>query len=387
MRREILFFIPDFNGGGAERALINLLTYWPGELGSEWCPVVVVRQHAGALCDKVPPNIEVISLQLPRSGLLASATSVARLGSVLRKRRPCLIVTFLSLPSVVLARALALQKSVLVSSVQSPFALNGMSSSWKLRVLAWASRKTDYFWTISPGLAREVGDVFDIAGERLKVLPNSVDLAQIRSNQDMPVDHPAFQSADTPVIITAGRLALEKRVDLLVEAASYLAPQMQFNLVILGEGAQLAQLKQLASNLGIGARTFFPGFQPNPWKFISKSTVFALASDVEGFGNVLVEAMACGVPVVTTRAPIGPEYIVSSSDCGLLVPTGDPNALAEGLRRMLSDRELRQHCVEGGFKRAADFDVGQISQTFAELVLQCKLPVMLDHAPTAGRQV
>jgi glycosyltransferase involved in cell wall biosynthesis len=204
----------------------------------------------------------------------------------------------------------------------------------------------------------------------LRVLPNSVDLAQIRSSQAMPVDHPAFQTTDIPVIITAGRLAPEKRIDILLEAASYLALRIQFNLVILGEGAQRSQLEQLASDLGISARTFFLGFQPNPWKFIGKSAVFALASDFEGFGNVLIEAMACGVPVVTTRAPFGPEYILSSSTCGLLVPTGDPVALAEALQRMLSDTELRQHCVAGGFKRAADFDIGQISRTFAELVLQ-----------------
>lgn len=368
--KDIVFFIPNFNGGGAERALINLLTYWPGELGAKWRPVVVVRQYSGSLCDKVPPNIEVISLQLPRSGLLTSVASVVRLGSVLRRRRPCLIITFLSLPSVVLARALTLRKNVLVASVQSPFALNGMSASWELRVQAWACHETDFFWAISPGLAHEVQDVFDIPGDRLKVLPNSVDLAQVRSDKDMPVDHPAFQTADSPVIITAGRLAPEKRVDILLKAASCLAPQIQFNLVILGEGAQYSQLKQLASDLGIGARTFFLGFQSNPWKFISKSTVFALASDFEGFGNVLVEAMACGVPVVATRAPFGPEYILSSSDCGLLVPTGDPIALAEALQRMLSDQELRRHCVEGGFKRAADFDIGKISQSFAELVLQ-----------------
>jgi glycosyltransferase involved in cell wall biosynthesis len=89
---------------------------------------------------------------------------------------------------------------------------------------------------------------------------------------------------------------------------------------------------------------------------------------------VLIEAMACGVPVVTTRAPFGPEYIVSSSDCGLLVPTGNSAALAEALQRMLSDQELRLHCIEGGLKRAADFDIERIRRSFADLVLQ-----VVDH--------
>ncbi len=370
MRREILFFIPDFNGGGAERALINLLTYWPCELGSEWRPVVVVRQHAGALCDKVPPDIEVISLQLPRSGLLTSAASVAGLGSVLRKRRPDLIITFLSLPSVALARRLASRGTAMVASVQNPVLQSVLRSPLKRHIYALFCRQVDFFWAISPGIGQEIQSIFAVAENQVRVLPNSVDVEQVISSKDTSIDHPAFRSHLVPVVITACRLVPQKRVDILLKAAGYLASQIQFNLVILGEGAQLAQLKQLASDLGIGARTFFLGFQPNPWKFISKSTVFALTSDFEGFGNVLVEAMACGVPVVTTRAPFGPEYIVSSSDCGLLVPTGDPIALAEGLRRMLSDRELRRHCVEGGFKRAADFDVGRIRHSFAELVLQ-----------------
>ncbi len=192
---------------GRSEPLINLLTYWPGELGLNGNPWWWCANPLAHCAIKFHQISKSSPCRLPRAGLLTSAASVARLGSVLRRRRPFLIVTFLSLPSVVLARALTLQKSALVSSVQSPVALNGMSSNWKRRVLAWAARETDYFWAISPGLAHEVQAVFGIPGERLKVLPNSVDLAQIRSSQAMPVDHPAFQTADIPVIITAGRLA------------------------------------------------------------------------------------------------------------------------------------------------------------------------------------
>ncbi len=368
--REVFLFIPDFNGGGAERALLNLLTHWPTELSGHWRPVVIVRQYSGSLCDQVPSNIEVVSLQLPSSGLWTSMISVAKLGALLRRRRPDLIVAFLSLPSIALARRLASHSTTMVASVQNPVPQSVLRSPVRRLIYAWICRQVDFFWAISPGIGQEIQSVFAVTEHQVKVLPNSVDLKQVISGRDVTVDHPAFLSHLVPVVTTACRLVPQKRVDVLLKAASHLAPQIQFNLVILGEGAQHAYLKQLASDLGIGARTFFLGFQPNPWKFISKSSVFALASDFEGFGNVLIEAMACGVPVVTTRAPFGPEYILSGCDCGLLVPTGDPIALAEGLQRMLSDEELRRHCVGGGFKRAADFDIGQISQTFAELILQ-----------------
>jgi len=225
---------------------------------------------------------------------------------------------------------------------------------WRL-FFKWACKLTDCFWTVTPGIAEEMYSSFGIPKQKIVGIPSTVDVDMVLSSKDAPANHHAFAGGGAPVVITAGRLTAQKRLDVLLQAASILAAKIEFRLMILGEGDLREKLEQLAARLGISDRTFFIGFVPNLWGFISKASVFALSSDYEGFGNVLLEAMACGVPVVATRAPFGPEYIISNEKNGLLTPTGDPEALANALWRLLVDLKLRQLCIEGGLKRASDF--------------------------------
>jgi glycosyltransferase involved in cell wall biosynthesis len=366
-----MFFVPDFNGGGAERALCNLLREWPADRQATWRPTVVVRNTGGPLREHVPEWIEVCSLNLPSSGAVTSIRSAARLACLVRRRRPRVVVSFLSFPLVALSTRVGSPASSVVVSVQNPFAASkvGFTPGRSRSPLTWlacrsATPLVDRFWAISPGIAEEYRALFGIPAARVAVLPNSVDLIAVQRLKDLPVDCPAFDDPGVPVVVTAGRLVHQKRVDILLKAVVNVLPDRPLNLVVLGEGPMRANLERLASGLDIRGRVFFLGFQSNPWRFISKATVFALASDFEGFGNVLLEAMACGVPVVSTRAPFGPEYILSEGKCGRLVPRGDPGALAEGIRAVLADTHLRRAYVEEGLARARDFDIRKLSARF-----------------------
>jgi len=127
-------------------------------------------------------------------------------------------------------------------------------------------------------------------------------------------------------------------VDVILRAAAAVAPRQRFHLAILGEGEQRAALEQLAAELGIADRVFFLGFQPQPWLFVSKADLFVLSSRYEGFGNVLIEAMRQGVPVVSTDCPGGPSEILEDGRYGRLVPCGDEQALADAMEAALDDR-------------------------------------------------
>jgi hypothetical protein len=118
--KEITFFIPDLNGGGAERSLLNLLSCWPPDLRGLLRPALVVRRLEGPYVGDVPKWIEVKSLQLPRSGSKSSVQTVTRLARILRKRRPVAVVAFLSYPSVVFAARLARIQCKVIISVQNP---------------------------------------------------------------------------------------------------------------------------------------------------------------------------------------------------------------------------------------------------------------------------
>ena len=361
---EVVLFLPDLRVGGAERVVLNLLSNWSPQLRAKWAPTLVLGRTGGGLYDHVPSWVEVISLNLPRAGPWDFLATLWRFGSLMRRRRPLAIVAFhtANFTSVVLASRLASPGTKIAVSVN-----NLTSNVWsgniaRRSLIKFACTLSDYFLAVTPTIAEEMNSKSGIPKRKIAVLPSSVDVDMVLASRNTPVTHPAFGREEVPVIITAGRLSPQKRLDVLLEAASLLKSRTEFNLVILGEGALKADLERLALTLGLKDRTFFLGFVPNPWPYISSASVFALASDYEGLPCVLIEAMACGVPVVATQAAA--EYVISNEESGLLIPQRDPEALAEGLWRLLVDRELRQRCIQGGLKRASDFRADTVMQSF-----------------------
>jgi glycosyltransferase involved in cell wall biosynthesis len=141
-------------------------------------------------------------------------------------------------------------------------------------------------------------------------------------------------------------------------------------LVILGEGPLRAELEGLIASLGLVDDIALPGFQENPYDYMSQSTVFVLSSLFEGFGNVLVDALALGVPVISTRCPVGPEDIITDGVTGIFVPPADAQALAQAILRVLQDSELRRRLSANGPLRAADFAIERIVPQY-EALFEC----------------
>jgi glycosyltransferase involved in cell wall biosynthesis len=137
------------------------------------------------------------------------------------------------------------------------------------------------------------------------------------------------------VIASAGRLSFEKDYATLLHAFARVSLDRACRLVIYGEGSMRKELESLAANLGISHQVRFPGFISNLREALRQADVFVLSSRWEGFGNVLVEALACGCMVVSTDCPSGPREILAGDKYGLLTPVGDPNALAKGIQLAL----------------------------------------------------
>lgn len=175
-----------------------------------------------------------------------------------------------------------------------------------------------------------------------------------------PLDHPWFMPGEPPVVLGAGRLGRQKDFPTLIRAFSLLRAGRRARLVILGgareerrTAAEIAELSALARSLGVADDVALPGPEANPFRFMARSAVFALSSAWEGFGNVLVEALACGCPVVSTDCPSGPAEILDGGRYGRLTPVGDASALADAMTEAvvsIPDRDLLR-C------RAQDFTV------------------------------
>src|SRR5699024_2398270 len=168
-------------------------------------------------------------------------------------------------------------------------------------------------------------------------------------------------------IITAGRLVAEKDHATLLRSFAKIDKQLNAHLIILGEGELETQLKQLAKTLGISERITFLGFKQNPYAYIKRADVFAVTSTTEGFGHVLVEALALGVPVVSTRCNPGAKEILGEATYGMLADVGDVEAMTDNLERALTlTNSEREEIIKKGKERASQFAVERIVEQYEQ---------------------
>lgn len=187
---------------------------------------------------------------------------------------------------------------------------------------------------VSRGAARNFVETVGVSPDRITTIYNPVVTPELARRAEEPADHPWFGDGGPPVLLGAGRLAPEKDFATLIEAFRRVAAERPCRLVILGEGRLRRELESQVRALGLEAHVSLPGWAENPFAFMARAALFVLSSRHEGFGNVLVEALACGCPAVSTDCPAGPAEILE--DPVLLAPVGDPEALAHTMLRALA---------------------------------------------------
>ncbi len=214
-------------------------------------------------------------------------------------------------------------------------------------------------------VSRELGDDLQSQGvspARLAVIPNGVDIDAIVRDAQAPVDHPWFAVGTPPVVIAVGRLSPQKDFATLIRAFAAARQVRPTRLVILGDGpaAERARLAALAEALGIGSDLWLGGYQANPHAFVARATLSVLSSRWEGASNVLIEALACGTPVVATACPTGVREVLTEG-CGRLVPVGDAAAMARAMLARLAGPRGDAACRA----RAADFSLRAMMDGYA----------------------
>ena len=187
---------------------------------------------------------------------------------------------------------------------------------------------------VSRGVAANYAVTVGVAAERITSIHNPVVTPALARLAARTPDHPWFGDDGPPVLLGAGRLVPEKDFPTLIEAFRRAAAERPCRLVILGEGPRRRELEGRVRALGLQGSVSLPGWVKNPYAFMARAALFILSSRHEGFGNVLVEALACGCPAVSTDCPAGPAEILE--DPALLAPPGDPEALARVMLRTLA---------------------------------------------------
>ena len=217
---------------------------------------------------------------------------------------------------------------------------------------------------VSSAVKRYLVEGFGIPDNLVKVVYNPVDFDQIAVQASEPVAEPWLSEKSVPVVLAAGRLFPEKGFDELLDAFRLVVEKRPARLIILGEGVLRGSLAGQVERLGLGGNVRMTGFVDNPFAYMARADLFVLSSRREGFGNVLVEALACGCPVVSTDCPGGPREILGDGRWGTLVPTGDRDALAGAIVEALDEKADRQKLIE----RARFFSVERATSGYLSLL-------------------
>lgn len=344
-------------------ARLTALRADPAGLTTLWRPILATRETSGTL-RHLPGLVAYLREQQPQA--LYTGTPYMNVEAALA----CQLAGRLAATS-----TQATGTRLIISEHNDLSRGHPLGSGWRKRhlppLLARYYRRADAIVAVSKGVADDLMQRTGLPAERLQVIYNAVVTPELAKRALEPLEFPWFAAGEPPVILGVGRLGRAKDFPTLVRALAAVRKTRPARLLILGEATNArrsakrkAELDELAGELGIESHIRLQGFVDNPFPYMRQAAVFALSSLYEGFGNVLVEAMACGTPVVSTDCPSGPAEILEQGRYGPLVPVGDHQAMAAAILDILAkppDPELLS-------TRAAEFSVARAVDQYEALL-------------------
>lgn len=359
----IAIYLPSLRGGGAERVMVTLAnTFAERGLTVD----LVLASATGPYLAEISPSVNVVDL-----GKTRTITSLPGLMKYLYKRRPAVILSAMRHANLttLLAKCLARVKTRVVISERNDAPSkanqqNGIRSSF----IQFLSRRlyvnADAVHAVSQGVADSTSKHLGLPREKITVVYNPVvsenllRLAQADDGCQWGWDN------SRPLILAAGRFTKQKDFPTLIRSFALLRKRCDALLVILGDGELRPELENLITDLDLQGHVLLPGFVENPFVVMKRANVFVLSSAWEGLPNVLIQAMACGTPVVSTNCPSGPAEILEDGKWGRLVSVGDVEALAQAI---LDTVAVKQHPDVAG--RATYFSVERAADGYLRLLL------------------
>jgi glycosyltransferase involved in cell wall biosynthesis len=361
---RIAIFIPSLVGGGVERVMTVLSAGFVDR--GHPVDLVLARAH-GHLMNEVDPRVRVVDLN--RGRVLASLRPLA---GYLRETRPACLLAGMAHANLVAiaARRISGCKCRLVVGTHNYFSTSSAISPRFLDRLTpplarWLYPRADCAAAVSSDVARDLVSTIGLREDFVHMIPNPVDIQRAVAGAREPADHPFFRLAHGPVLVAVGRFVPEKGFDVLLRALPRVRESVDAKLVILGEGSQRNALEALVDELQLREHIALPGFVDNPFSFMAAAAALVAPSRLEGFGNVLVEAMACGTPVVATDCPGGPSEILQDGRYGPVVETGWAGPLAEAILSTLADPTDPEILR----RRADDFAREKVVDRYLEVLL------------------
>ena len=395
--QHVALLMVSLEGGGVQRSMLHLAR----ALADRGHRVdLLVYKAQGDFVDSVPSAIRVVALEtapvwmgrlhafraapehlihlampvllpLKSQGTLRCLPALVR---YLREERPAVLFsadTYLNLVALWARRLAGVSVRTLISErihLSSHLRYGAKRRKWRWRFIVPLLRRTypeaDRIIAVSRGVADDLRTLVGLPPELVTTVYNPVVDSELAKKAEAPIDHPWFMPGAPPVIIAVGRLTEQKDFPTLLQAFAQVRAQRQARLLLLGEGRMRRELTALGHALGIAEDMSLHGFTSNPFAYMARAAVFVLSSTYEGLPGVLIQALACGCPVVSTDCPSGAAEILENGQYGQLVPVGDPAAMAQAILATLDappDRGLLQ-------KRASLFSVDRAVEQYLDVL-------------------
>jgi len=366
-KKRILFFIYQMGAGGAARTLLNILNNIDH---SKFIPTLVTLNYDGNYEKYVNQDIKFIKLETRR---LRSA--IFPLAKVIRQEKADIV--FSTIPNyntiAILGNLLSFTKAKNI--VREAAYLGGTpQADFKLRLYGLLYTFSSRVVALSHGVKNNIISRYKVKPDKIEVIYNPVDMKKIQASMKtgtLKEEHQSIFNGNEKIIITAGRLVEDKDQQTLIKAFASVREKINAKLVILGEGELEADLKELAKKRQLQDHVHFLGFQENPYVYFAQADLFCLTSKREGFGHVLAEALAAGVPIVSTKAEPGAVEVLDHGKYGLIGEIGNEQEIAEKILQVFRWTEAeRKRVIEKGLERVETFRAEVIVKQYEKVFLE-----------------
>ena len=343
-KERIAFFLPALYGGGAERVILNLASGF----ARKGYPVdLVLAEAVGPFLAEVPVSIRVVELHQKRLRAMRTVASMPALLKYIRRSCPIVLVSALQANYVALwVKALSKIPLRVAITEHSTFTYQIQQFPRGIRWLVFELTRrlyplADEIIAVSKGVADDLAKAIKIPVESIRVIYNPIVTPEIKSKAIEPCKHPWFRNQEIPVILSIGRLTDLKDFGTLIYAFSLVRKNRVARLVILGEGDERSRLESMVRRYHLQEDVMLPGFVPNPYPYLSQSSLFVLSSRWEGLPTVLVEALYCGARIIATDCKSGPREILGNGLYGDLVTVGSATDLAHAIENGLRTPRIK----------------------------------------------
>lgn len=360
---SITFILGSLHGGGVQKATFRLIGEFQ-KMGKS--TTLIIINHDGSLMDQIPSGCKVIDLKVRRArdaywNLKRSLIEIIKPEIIISAQTHInVLIILVRLLSNISCKLIVVEHITFNKELISKEKFFERMRPWLIKLFY---RYADEAVAVSPSSAKSIHE-FSKYKKKIRVIQNGLDLEGIKEQAKEFVAHSWINNNKIKLLVSMGRLSHQKNFPLLLKSFSMLSNIKPYRLIILGEGSEKETLKKLAEELNISKYIDFYGFTKNPYPILTAADLFVLSSNWEGFSNVVIESLACGIPIVATNCPGGPADILSNQPFGKIVPMNNPEQMASAIEQ-LTDLEIDKSSI---IEYSENFTIKDTAQQYIDLI-------------------